>query len=404
MCIAFKLQSSASFRAITQIILAMNLYLETSFKAPSHSTVLLWMKKYGYHELCKAKEIGDDWVVILDESVQFGQNKLLVVYGIRQCDIDFSRPLIYRDLVTLALISKSSWNGDDIKEVLLDVEKRIGSIRYAVADQGNSIRKALKLLNIPHVYDLTHCISLIVEHIYKEDPQFQEYTKKMAHLRGTQALGKMAHVLPPLQRCKARFMNLRPISDWGTSVLTLLDSQLGNFSEEKASLAWVGAYRELIGELDVLNKIINEIQSLLKQNGLSKDNFQICKQILEQASTGRLIQFKNVITNHFEESINGLPQLDHILCSSDILESSFGKYKNYLQDNPMVGITNLCLSIAAFTGTMNEDEIKLAFETTKVVQIKEWALSNIGKTTLAKRMEVLKKKRVKKRGVKKKKP
>jgi hypothetical protein len=369
----------------------MNLYLETSFKAPSHSTVLLWMKKYGYHELCKAKEIADDWVVILDESVQFGQNKLLVVYAIRQCAIDFSRPLVYRDLATLALISKSSWSGDDIKEVLVDVEKRIGRIRYAVADQGNPIRKALKLLNIPHIYDLTHCISLSVEHIYKEDPQFQAYTKKMAHLRSTQALGKIAHVLPPLQRCKARFMNLRPISDWGTSVLDLLDSQPGDFREEKDSLAWVGSYRELIGELDLLNKIINDIQSLIKKNGLSKASIQRCKQILEQVSTRRLIQFKNVITDHFEKSINALPQLDHILCSSDILESSFGKYKNYLQDNPMVGITNLCLSIAAFTGSMKEDEIKQAFETTRVDQINKWTLSNIGKTTLAKRMEVLKK-------------
>lgn len=378
----------------------MNLYLETSCKAPSHSTVLLWMKKYGYYELRKSKPIADDWVVILDESVQFGQNKLLVVYGIRQSDIDFNRPLVYKDLTTHTLISKSSWSGDDIKEALVDVEKRIGKIRYAVADYGNSIRKALKLLDIPHIYDLTHCISLTVEHIYKEDAQFQEFTKKMAHLRGAQALGKMAHVLPPLQRCKARFMNLRPISDWGTAVLKLLESQSQDFREEKDSLAWVGAYRELIMELAVLNKMINEIQSVLKKKGLSKDNFQSCRQILEKASNERLMRFKNVITDHLTQSLNALPQLDYILCSSDILESSFGKYKNYLQDNPMVGITNLCLSIAAFTGSMKDEEIKEALETTRVDQINKWTLSNIGKTTLAKRMEVLKKKR-KKRGVKK---
>lgn len=369
----------------------MNLYLETSCKAPSHSTVLIWMKKYGYHELCKAKQVADDWVVILDESVQFGQNKLLVVYGIRQSDIDFNRPLVYKDLVTHALISKSSWTGEDIKEVLEEVEKRIGKIKYAVADYGNSIRKALKLLDIPHIYDLTHCISLCVEHIYKEDPQFQEYTKKMAHLRGAQALGKMAHVLPPLQRSKARFMNLRPISDWGMSVLTLLESPSEEFQEEKNSLAWVGSYRELIEELAVLNKMINMIQSLVKKSGLSKDNFHKCQQILEQASTPRLIRFKKVITDHFAKSLHALPQLDHILCSSDILESSFGKYKNYLQDNPMVGITNLCLSIAAFTGSMKEDELKMAFENTRVDHINQWTSSNIGKTTLAKRMRVLKK-------------
>jgi hypothetical protein len=348
------------------------------------------MKKYGYYELHKAKPAAGDWVIILDESVQFGQNRLLVVYGVRQCDIDFSRPLAYRDLATLALISKSSWNSGDIKEVLIGVEKCIGKISYAVADYGNSIRKALKLMNLPHIYDLTHCISLIIEHIYKKDPQFQEYTKKMAHLRGAQALGKMAHVLPPAQRSKARFMNLRPVSDWGSSVLALLNNPKEDFKDEKNSLAWVGAYDGLIRELSLLNKIINEIQSLIKATGLSKASFDKCRQVLLQASTQRLILFKNKITAYFEQCIKELPEANHILCSSDILESSFGKYKNYLQDNPMVGVTNLCLSIAAFTGSLNQHDIKQAFETTKVQQITEWTRINIGKTTLAKRLQALK--------------
>lgn len=377
----------------------MNRYIDISLKAPSHSTILLWMKKYGYHELIKAKEIADDWVIILDESVQFGQNKLLVVYGVRQADINFTRPLVYQDLNTLALVSRSTWTGEDIKEVLVDVEKRIGKIKYAVADYGNSIRKALKLLDIPHIYDLTHFMSLTVEHLYKEDSQFQEYTKKMAHLRATQALGKMSHALPPVQRSKARFMNLRPISDWGTWVLNLLDKQSEDFGKEKESLGWVGDFRELIEELTVLNNIINEIQSLIKNKGLSKDNFQTCRQIAERASTERLICFKNVITEHFVQNLNALPQFNQILCSSDILESSFGKYKNYLQDNPMVGITNLCLSIAAFTGTINDEETKAAFEATRVDHLNKWTSDNIGKTTLAKRLALFKngvKKKVKK--------
>lgn len=59
----------------------MNLYLNCSYRAPSHATVLLWVKKYGLCQLSKKRQKADDWVVILDESVQFGQNKLLLVYG-----------------------------------------------------------------------------------------------------------------------------------------------------------------------------------------------------------------------------------------------------------------------------------------------------------------------------------
>ena len=56
----------------------------------------------------------------------------------------------------------------------------------------------------------------------------------------------------------------------------------------------------------------------------------------------------------------------------------------------MVGITNLCLSISAFTGSLVSDELKDAFENTSVRNIEEWTISNIGKTTLSKRQEVLK--------------
>lgn len=390
LCIALKLQSSASFRAVSKIIVILGIYLELGVKSPSHATILLWVKKYGHHELTRPKEIADDWVVILDESVQFGQSKLLLIYGIRQSKIDFTQPLKYQNLTPLVLMCRSSWKGESIKEQLIDIQEQIGGIKYAVADHGNNIKKAIKLMGFPHVYDLTHRISLCLEHIYKEDNSFKEFTKRMARLRGAQALSKMAHVLPPAQRSKARFMNLRPISDWGIAVLNLLDRPGNQFKDEKENLVWVESYRSLITELAQLNKMINTIQLKLKNNGLSKGTVEVCQNILEEGRTKRLQRFKQSMNLYFQQTMDSLEGIDQALCSSDILESSFGKYKNYLQANPMVGITNLCLSIPAFTGNLGREGLLEAFESTKVENIENWTKSNIGKTTLAKRMEVLK--------------
>ena len=372
-------------------MIIINMYLQISTKAPTHSTILLWIKKYGYYELSRPKFRAEDWIVMLDESVQFGQNKLLVIYGLRQCNIDFTRPLNYQDLSPLLLKSKSSWSSQHIKEMLEDVQEDIGgNIIYAVADHGNTIKKALKLMKIPHVYDLTHRIALSLEHIYREDPEFKAYTERMTHLRRSQVLGKMSHVLPPFQRAKSRFMNLRPISDWGMAVLNLLNQPGERFEEEKEYLYWVKDYRSLIRELALINEIINNIQFMLKTEGLSKQTAQKTKEILNQCQTKRLKGFKDVISEYIELTLEALPDVDRLLCSSDILESSFGKYKNYLQDNPMVGITNLCLSISAFTGSLANNELKDAFENTSVGNIEQWTRSNIGKTTLSKRQEVLK--------------
>jgi len=89
--------------------------------------------------------------------------------------------------------------------------------------------------------------------------------------------------------------------------------------------------------------------------------------------------------------MNSLPNLENISCSSDIIESSFGKYKNYISDNPMIGITNLSLSLSAFTCQLTENEIKKALEKIKIVDINEWSKDNIGQTNMSKRRKFFKK-------------
>jgi len=370
----------------------MNLCFNCSLRTPSHSTVVIWVKKYGLFQMLRQQSKADDWVVIIDESVHFGQNKLLLVYGIRQSEVDFTRTLHFNDLTPMVLMSRASWTGECIKQQLEILEQRFGKIMYAVADQGNPIKKALKTKGIQHVYDITHCISLIVEHIYKEDTEFVGYTRKMAKLRGAQALGKMSHVLPPTQRVNARFMNLRPISDWGMAVLNLLENGPAYLSKEKHYLAWVSTYQRLIKELWLLNEMINKIQSILKSRGLSKETANSCAQILEKANTEKLKRFKNDLIRYFEDTFTGKghKQISQLLCSSDIIESAFGKYKNYLQANSMVGITNLSLSLAAFTGQHTGEEIKDALQTVQINKVQSWTNENIGPTTLSKRKQVLK--------------
>ena len=73
-----------------------------------------------------------------------------------------------------------------------------------------------------------------------------------------------------------------------------------------------------------------------------------------------------------------MPEKDVILCSSDILESTFGKYKNRLSENPMASVTNLMLIIAAFTCNLTEEKTKECMEKVKISDIKKWSKDKIG--------------------------
>ncbi|MDI6730574.1 MAG: hypothetical protein QMD06_03425 [Candidatus Altarchaeum sp.] len=132
---------------------------------------------------------------------------------------------------------------------------------------------------------------------------------------------------------------------------------------------------------------ICKIQKILKYKGLSKDTVKECNQILDELSNEKGIIFKERLRNYFTDQLELVPTSNKILCTFDIIESSFGKYKNYISDNPMAGITNLALCISAFTSNLDEFELKEALEKTSVGDIKNWTDENIGTTLLKKRRE-----------------
>jgi hypothetical protein len=387
--LSIKLTTSASFRSISKIMVLVNLYLDLNIKVPCHVTILLWVKKMGVYKLFQAKEKADDWIIMIDESIEFGHDKLLVILGIRERDIDFSRALQYHDMECLMLKASGSWKGKEIGEVIESLSLQIGPIKYAVADMGNSIKKALRLTSITHVEDVNHKLSWFIKELYKDDKDFNTYTKQLSYLRGVLGFSELSHILPPQQRTHSRYMNLKPVFDWGMAVLGMLEDEKAN-PLEKEKMLFVKEYEVLIKETCQLVGIANNIQEILKNNGLSEKTKEECLKLFESVTDVRTLKFKGMVNEYLENTVQSVGASNRILCSSDILESSFGKYKNYISDNISVGITDLSLCIAAFGSKLEQEEIKNAMESIKVSRVKEWSTANIGHTQTKKRHESLK--------------
>jgi len=384
-----KLDTSASFRSISKTVVLLNIYLNLNLKTPSHVTILIWAKKVGIYRLNSQKIMADDWIIMIDESIEFGNDKLLLILGIRESHVDFSRPLNYQDMVCLKLIASSSWTGEQINEVIQGITSEIGNIKYAVADMGNAIKKALRLAMIPHVHDINHKLSWFIKELLKDDADFDAYTKKLAHLRGSMPLGKLSYILPPQQRINSRFMNLKPIFDWGKSILVMIENE--NFNPmEKEKLGIIKEHDKLIKQLVDLIRLANQTQEIIKNNGLSENTKKDCLKLFDKIEDSRIIQFKDMIDKYFIQTLKTDSNTDKILCSSDILESSFGKYKTYISKNKSVGITDLSLTIPAFLGKIENNEITKALEFVKTKQIKKWTATNLCESLTMKRRKILK--------------
>ena len=323
---------------------------------------------------------------MVDESIQLGQEKALVVLGIREKDVDFTRPLKYTDMVPLRIIVKAKSGGEVIKEVIEDVEKEIGKIKYAVGDMGNNIRKGLSLSGIKHLHDVAHKIALIIERMYSMDEIFNEITKKMTEMRLKYCQTSNAHIIPPNQRKKSRYLNIAIVSDW--CIKALRYNERNNF--QIIELNWLSQHKDFIIELGEINRLKCELEKVLKHKGFSEETKRECNKIIKRPDSSlKKAVLKEEMRKYFDELESKKIKSKKLLISSDIIESAFGKYKNYLSNNPMAGITNLILCIAAFSSRLDVAEIKKALEKTRIEDIKKWTKEIIGKTLMQKRKEAL---------------
>lgn len=144
-------------------------------------------------------------------------------------------------------------------------------------------------------------------------------------------------------------------------------------------------------ELNEVTTAVCEVERLVKWHGLSSVTLEQCCHRLSKVSTDKGYQFTFDMLVYFHMTL-ALPRVfDTVVCTADILESAFGKYKNYVSCNPMAGITDLALCIAAFTCSLAPQEIAEALEHVREDDVMRWARVYLGPTLLKKRRQAFSK-------------
>ena len=296
--------------------------------SPSFSTVKLWIEKIGYTKLCTNKEKANDWVLILDESIGIGQEKVLVVLGIRQSHIDFTRPLTIQDMEPILVKSSEKWTGQSIAKELNLIKEKLGTVSYSVTDAGSTLKAGIREANINWTYDITHAIAIFLDKIYRTDKIFKTFTYNAGQMRFKNCCGKNAHLIPPNQRSKSRFLNIDILSNWAIKALNAYDKNKIT-EQERSQLQWVKENELYILEMNQVIYASQEISVILKHNGLCKRTMKKCIGYLDKFKKGKLLQFKELMIAYLNENIKNLTKKTRkLLCCSDVIESTFGKYKN----------------------------------------------------------------------------
>ena len=102
-CLRLNLSAGVSFRGCPKALKAFFLTIPSleSTAVPSRTTIQRWMAKVGYYKLHYPLEKADDWIILIDESIQIGSQKYLAIFGCRAKNIPIGRSLTLDDLVPL---------------------------------------------------------------------------------------------------------------------------------------------------------------------------------------------------------------------------------------------------------------------------------------------------------------
>ena len=169
------------------------------------------------------KEFAADWVWVTDHSIQLGQEKVLVVLGIREKDIPSGRALTLDDLTTLSLHISTNTNSELVKSQLLDIAEKYGPPLHIISDGGPDLKKGIDDFIKWHtqtgfIYDIKHKVALHLKRLLGSNGAFLGFCELAAKAQGYMRQTNVAALAPPNQRSKSRYMNLDGLIKWANKI------------------------------------------------------------------------------------------------------------------------------------------------------------------------------------------
>jgi hypothetical protein len=357
----------------------------------------LWLMRLGLYELRRPKEAADDWVWIMDHTVQLGPWKCLVIVGVRLSAWRRKEgPLEHEDLTLLNLTPMERSSGEAVAAQLRETVKTSGIVPVAVlSDEGAELKKAMllfraespQLQKVPHVYDIKHKVATILKKELHRDKTWQSFVTRTNRTKLQVTLTELAFLVPPGLKNKARYMNLDTLVNWGRRALAYLDDpcdfpgQRVDHKRLRQKLGWLREYRRPLAAWAELLQIAARAETYVRREGYhARAAEELERELLPLARTRASLRMKASLVAFIAAQATSLTQGQHLLGSSEVLESLLGKYKRIQGTHSKGGMTGSLLSIGAVVLKKTTTVVQTAMATVPVAAVGQWVRDKLGLT------------------------
>ncbi len=391
------LKAATSQRAAAGVLRLVAPYISGLRRVPCANSGRMWLMRLGLYELLRKKEAAKDWVWIMDHTVQLGPQKCLVIVGVRLSSWRRKKgPLEHEDLTLLKLIPMERSTAVAVAEELEATCKEMGVVPAAIlSDEGAELKSGMalfrerwpKVRRVPHVFDIKHKMAILLKKELHNDATWQSFVTQTNRTKLQTTLTELAFLVPPGLRNKARYMNLDTLVDWGCRVLAYLDDprdvSAGHLDRKKLQhkLGWLYEYRQALATWAELLAVAKQAESYVRRKGYHPGAAKELKtQLFPQVRTPAGFRLQAGLLAFLREQAKGLAKGQHLLGSSEILESLLGKYKRIQGTHSKGGMTGSLLNIGAAVSRKTSDTVRRALASVPVAAVGRWIRESLGLT------------------------
>jgi len=387
-----------SLRGVPRVLAVVAEACGWALPIPHWTTGRLWLLRLGHALLTAALEKATDWAWLIDHSVQIGQEKCLVILGIRLRDLPQpGQCLQHTDLHLIALVPRKSWTRVEVDEELQVASQRTGVPRVIVDDHGVDIAGGVSYFQERHhqtveVYDAKHKAACLLKKRLEKNDRWQAFHQKMTQTRCAIQQTELAFLGPPGPKPKARYMNLQPTLQWAEHVLAVLRQPPAVVQEQvrperlRDKLGWLQEYAADVAEWAEWQCVVNVAVRFVNEQGIYRGaakelRTQLRQYRLHPSSADLTTELVDFVAQQAKRTRRG----ERFPGSTEVLESCFGRFKQLEKQQARGGFTSLVLGFGAMLAETATKVIKEAMQHSHTKDVFVWCKENLGTTVFGQR-------------------
>lgn len=361
--------------------------------APCQTTIQNHLLRLGLYLIQRTDQSRNDWIWLLDHTINAGSTKCLIVLAISLEDFRrLTGPMTHRDLTVIAVMPVESSTGEIVDGQLQQLSDQFGTPLATLSDRGSDLKKGIELFQQRHpevasYYDIVHLVSRAIKRILESDQRWEAYRKGCCRCANFLRQSVLAHLKPPTPKTKARYMNYDREVRWAARAISILDRvRAGKLNEQQRNrlapelvekrLSWLDDYREAASvwmEVILTGQAINR---LVRRTGYTPTTATGVRQLSENLLHVQSRTLVQEVGDAIEAMCGRLEVGDAMPGSTEVLESLIGKGKRMLHHSGN-SVTRQILSLAAAATEVTTELIQEALSTCRMKHLARWTQTHL---------------------------